>query len=231
MSAPPPLLDPADRTRIDAAVAAAARQSAVPLAAVVRESSGPYERAEDLTGLFVGSAVAVATWLLLPAAQTVGDSWAGYPGGVKLLLAAGAFLAAAVGGTAAASRSPALRRLFTSRRQMRRRVDQASQLAFATLPTRPSASSDAPGLLIYVSLYERRAALLADATTLEQLGQSTLNQLCRDLTHRLSRQPIAEAVETIIRDAADRLPAATNSRDQQQLPPGSQQSLASVVAA
>ena len=54
------------------------------------------------------------------------------------------------------------------------------------------------GLLIYVSIFERTAAIVADEAILEKLGQGAIDGLCRQLVNRLKHgEPIAALCATI----------------------------------
>jgi putative membrane protein len=61
------------------------------------------------------------------------------------------------------------------------------------------------GLLIYISLYEHMAAVLADRNVLEKLGQQALDDLCRELTDILPTNHPADALRQVIQSAGDRL--------------------------
>ena len=50
------------------------------------------------------------------------------------------------------------------------------------------------GLLIYVSLYERMAAVLADQSIVDKLGQDALDELCAALTKKLRDLHPADAI-------------------------------------
>ncbi len=41
------------------------------------------------------------------------------------------------------------------------------------------------GVLLYVSLFERMAAVIADQGILDKLGQENIDELCREFTQRL----------------------------------------------
>jgi putative membrane protein len=64
------------------------------------------------------------------------------------------------------------------------------------------------GLLIYVSLFERMAAVLADEAVTERLGQPALDALRDQLTAALAAQSLADALCATITAAGPRLAAA-----------------------
>ena len=212
--------DEQDRQRIDAAIAEAEAQSSAQIVPVVAAASGRYDRAEDLFGLVVGLGAAAAVWLLLPDAQAGSDSWAGYTAGAKLGLMAGALLGGFVLGAVLASYAWLLRRPFTPRREMRDCVARAAAAAFFNQSLHTTSAGT--GLLIFVSLYERRAAVLADDAVLGALGQPALDGLCRDLTDLLADTDATEALCQTIRRAGQLLvehgPMASETPEDSPLP-------------
>jgi putative membrane protein len=66
-------------------------------------------------------------------------------------------------------------------------------------------TAGATGMLIYVSLFERMAAVIGDQTVVEQLGHGTLQELCDTLTADLRITKPPQALSTAIRAVGDRL--------------------------
>ncbi len=193
-----------DAQRIDHALRESKARTAVHIAPVIVRASGRYDRPEDMAGLVLGLLVALGVWLVLPDAQRGDDSWAGYSTTAKVTLMALALIAGFMLGSFIAGRWWSLRRLFTPRLQMRDSVERAAAAAFHAHLTAPAAArrDDAPGLLIYLSLYERRATLLADAIIEQAIGQAQLDTLCRDLTILMRQDNPGQAVSQTIRRAA-----------------------------
>jgi putative membrane protein len=53
------------------------------------------------------------------------------------------------------------------------------------------------GVLLYISLFERMGAVIADQGVVEKLGQPKIDELCRQFTERLrSDSPIEAVCET-----------------------------------
>lgn len=198
--------DEQDVQRINAAVAAAEAKTAAQIVPAVAACSGRYDRAEDIFGLLLGIALAAGVWLFLPDAEPGGDSWAGYTSGTKLAFMAAALLAGFVGGAALASHVWILRRPFVPKPEARRNVARAARGVFFDRSLHHTAAGT--GLLIYLSMDERRAVLLADRAVLEALTQPTLDTLCRDLTTLVRDADAAEALCQTIRRAGELLAAA-----------------------
>ena len=86
-----------DRNAINTAVAAAESKTSAEIVPVVADSSGRYDRAEDLCGLWLGLILMIITWILLPEPIREPGSW----GGPSLLCYPFALTAAVVFGAGA----------------------------------------------------------------------------------------------------------------------------------
>ncbi|MEM6458079.1 MAG: hypothetical protein AAF710_01670 [Planctomycetota bacterium] len=197
--------------RVASALDRATQQTGVGFAAEVAEASGRYDRAEDIVGLWLGLGLAAWVWFALPDAADAGPgSWAGVTEGGKFLAMAGALIAGFVGGAVAASYVPAIRRPFIPRREIHACVERAADAALAReLVTRSNPATDerARVLLFFVSVYERRAVVLADASTLERLGPTGVETLCRELTDRLAEGDIDAALAAVVQRGVSMLAA------------------------
>lgn len=204
------LLTPADRQRINEAVAAAEAQTSAEIVPVVALASGRYDRPEDVVGLWAALVALAATWSLLPG-ETHGE-WAGLPGWAHLVLL---LLSVAVGfviGAGLGMRVDWLRSLFTPDSQKHDEVlGRARQVFF---DARAHHTSGRTGLLIYISLFERRAAVLGDQAILEHLGSPAIDELRDELTAslKIKNHSLADALCEVISAAGPRLAEA--------LPPG-----------
>ena len=85
-----------------------------------------------------------------------------------------------------------LRRMFTLRNQMRDEVDGRAREVF--FDNRIHHTAGGTGILIYVSLYERMAVILADRQVVEQITQPTLDQICHGLAGKVGRGQATEAI-------------------------------------
>jgi len=197
------LFNDEQRQRIDKAVAQAESKTSAEIVPVVATASGRYDRPEDIVGLWLGVAGLVIAWLALPEATTGPGNWGGLPVWLKTVCAAGAVVVGFIIGAAVASRAGWLRRLFTPRRQMREEVEASARQVF--FDSRVHGTTGATGLLVYVSLYERMAAIIADQAVVDALGQPTLDELCREVTGRLRTTGPTEALCETVRAAGDRL--------------------------
>jgi putative membrane protein len=191
------------RQRIDQAVAEAESKTSAEIVPVVATASGRYDRAEDIVGLWFAAAAAVALWLLLPRASAETGSWGGLSlvwqivllvAGIGLAFVLGAMLGGSVGW---------LRRLFAPRKEMQDDVAARARAVF--FDNRCHHTAGAAGILLYVSLFEHMAAVIADQRVLEKLGQSVVDQLCAELTAGLHAGDPTDAFCRTIADAGQRL--------------------------
>jgi putative membrane protein len=197
------LFNDEEKQRIDHAVADAESRTSAEIVPVVATVSGRYDRPEDTFGLWLAAASVVVVWLVLPEAPAEAGSWGGLPAWLQAVcLVAGVVVAFIVGPTVA-SRVGWLRRLFSPRKQMREEVEAAARGVF--FDSRVHRTAGATGLLIYISLYERMAAVIADQAVTEAVGQPALDGLCRQLTRRLQSAGATEGLCETVRAAGEQL--------------------------
>jgi len=138
-----------------------------------------------------------------------GGTWTGYTASTKIAFMTVALLLGFIVGVALASRLWPLRRPLTPKAEMRSNVTRAASSAFFDQSLHHT--SGGTGLLIYLSMYERRAAILADAAVLDALGQPALDTLCRDLTALLAGTDPTEALCQTLRRAGEQLAVLPNT--------------------
>jgi putative membrane protein len=98
-----------------------------------------------------------------------------------------------------------VRRLFTPPQQMRDEVLLRARQVFFDHRVHHTAGSS--GVLIYLSLFERMAAVVGDQAILEKLGSTALDELCSQLTASLRVQDPTTAICETVRAAGERLGA------------------------
>jgi len=191
------------RRQIRQAVAQAESRTSAEIVPAVATASGRYDRPEDIVGLWLAMIALAVAWWLLPAAPTESGTWGGTPEWGRLLAMVAAAVAGFAAGTAVAGRVGWLRRLFTPRRQMRDEVAARARAVF--FDRRVYRTVAGTGLVVYVSLYERGAAVLADQSVLDKLGQAAIDELCAALTSRLREVHPADAICEVIGLAGEKL--------------------------
>lgn len=201
---------PADaRSTIERAVANAESKTSAEIVPVIAGSSGRYDRPEDMAGLWLGGVAAILIWCLYPVGP--GSDWGLSGPQLQAIAAAIVFLVGFFAGAIIAAKVGCLRYLFTPIQQMEDEVAARSRAVF--FDSRVHHTAGATGLLIYISRYERMAAVLADREILEKLGQPSLDDLCKSLTNRLRSGSIADAMAATIEAAGDKLGAVLPRMD------------------
>jgi putative membrane protein len=199
------LFDQQQRQSINMAVAEAESKTSAELVPIVATSSGRYDRPEDIVGLWVGLGAAVIVWAAFPETRMEPGSWGDISPAWKVAAMLAGVIAGFIAGVALATYVGWLRRLFTPRRQMRDEVEQRARSIF--FDNRIHRTAGATGLLIYVSLFERMAAVIADDAVTEKLGRTAISDLCAELTGNLRKGQIAPAICRALQSAAERLGA------------------------
>lgn len=196
----PTLFSVEEHSRVTRAVIEAEKLTAAEIVPVVAAESGRYDRAEDLCGVILGLVAMSVAWFV----------WTGIGVGqvdpasiwlwVALLVA---FLAGFMIGAAIASRVGTLRLLFTPRDEMIAEVDERARAIFFDQRIRQTVART--GVMLYLSLYEHRAEILADESVLNVLGQEGLDELCADLTQRVAKEGVIAALCAVIAQIGERL--------------------------
>lgn len=142
--------------RLGDAVGAAAERSAGSVCPVVAARSSHYERAADLVGVFAAVAVSVLLWR------------GAHDGIVGLHWLLPAQFVAFLFGALVLARSDWLRFAVAGRALMTQRVRDAAQR------TMTLGRTDKPCVLIYVSVFERQVAVLADESASAKIDSEAL---------------------------------------------------------
>ncbi len=187
------------------AVRTAEAKTSAEIVPVVARSSGRYDRPEDIVGLWVGVLAMAITWSLVPSAVNEPGDWSASSPFLQLLLLVSAMIAGFITGVCLAARLDWLRLLFTSHAQMVEEVELRSRSMFYDRRVHHTAAGS--GILIYVSLFERRAAVIADQAVLDALGQPALDAICLQLTNELKGSTVSHAMCQAIITTGDKLAA------------------------
>lgn len=187
---------PEQRRQVATAVAAAERTTSAEIVPCVATASGRYDRPEDIVGLWLAVIGLVVVCLCWPPKPVEPGSWDApsvwtFPA-VLAVVAVFGFVIGAV----AAARIGWLRRLFTPLRQMRDEVAQRAHAVF--FDQRIHRTAGATGVLLYVSLYERQAIVLADQAITDKLGPNALQDVCDTLTTQLRHSHPADAISQAV---------------------------------
>jgi putative membrane protein len=170
---------------------------------VIAGSSGRYDRPEDIVGLWLAIVGIIVVWFIFPSAKAEAGSWDTAEPVWELVALVAVTIVGFVLGAIIATRIGWLRRLFTPAKQMREEVfGRARQVFFDNRVYRTAAAS---GVLLYVSQYERMAAVIADQAIIDKLGQAQIDQTCADFTRLLSERTAVDALCETARSLGQRL--------------------------
>ncbi|MEX2142546.1 MAG: hypothetical protein WD894_25050 [Pirellulales bacterium] len=182
----------ADRERVNGAIREAESATSAEILPVVAQSSGRYDRAEDIVGLWFGGLAMIIVWMVYPLPESEPGNWdAPSPVWQLVALLAGA-LVGFMAGALIGERIHWLRRLFTPQAQMRDEVYGRARAVF--FDKRVHHTEGSAGVLLYVSLFEHMAAVIADQSILDKLGQEQIDGICSEFTDRLHRGTPTDAL-------------------------------------
>ncbi|NMB75504.1 MAG: hypothetical protein GYA21_10300 [Myxococcales bacterium] len=206
-----------DRASLRDAIQDAERSTSGELVCVLATQSGDYDRAEDLMGLWLGVGLLAAAWWLMSAAPTgewgpaeLRVTW------VELLFGLGLLFGGFVLGAALAARVGWLRRLLTTEAQMEAEVVRAAdRVYFQRNLGRTRART---GVLIYLSLFERRVRIVGDAAIAERLGDGDFVEVRDAILAGLRGGSLADGLRAGIRLCGEKLsrhfPRSADDRDE-----------------
>lgn len=187
----------AERQRVAQAIREGESKTSAEIVPVIARSSGRYDRPEDIVGLWLALVGILSVWFLLPSRTAKTGSWDTFGPSFEIVLLVAVTVVGFIVGAFVATRIGWLRRLFTPHRQMREEVfARARQVFFDNRVYRTEGST---GVLLYISLYERMAAVIADQQVIDKLGQAQIDQICTEFTRRLAAgTPIDALCETAV---------------------------------
>ena len=178
-----------------------ARTSAEIVCAVATES-GRYDRSEVLCGVVLAAISLVVAHTFRFFNQLEQGSFEEVPA-LGPAWQVGILVGGVVIGTVLASYWHGLRQVLVGSGIQREEVDRAATYVFAT--SGMTATRQGTGVLIYVSLFERRVVVLADHAALAVLGESGLETLRDTAVSHLKRGAMVDTFVETINQAADSL--------------------------
>ncbi len=200
-----------EKARVVKAVALAESKTSAEIVPVVATASGRYDRSEDIVWLFVGAILGVVVWLLFAVYSSPAPDWGLSLSALELPLIVIALVAGFVLGAFVASRALWLRALFTPRSQMRDEVAARARAIF--FDSRVHHTEGQTGVLVFVSLHERTATVIADKAVTEKVGQGALDEIRDTLVAKLKSGELTEAICAAIKTAGERLRPALPRKD------------------
>jgi len=190
-----------ERRLVNDAIVEAERATSAEIMVVVASASGRYDRSEDMAGLWLGLAALTVAWL---AFQRIADDWGDPDLRLGLLPIVLIVLGGFIAGAMIAAHVAWIRRFFTPRAEMEAEVNVRARQVFFDFRVRRT--KDRGGVLLFVSLFERIAVVLADDVAAEKLGAGAIEQLCNRLTEHLrGGANVAQAMSETVRSAGEQL--------------------------
>lgn len=194
--------------RVRGAIAQVERRTSAEFVCAVATESGRYDRAESIWGLLFGLVGMTLVSAGSAAAIQGTGSWSSgayFASSVKILGVIGGFVL----GSIMASVIRPLRMLLVSRSEMEAEVARAAAYVFGL--GRLRATQGGSGVLVYVSLCERRVVVLADEAAAKVVGQAGLDA-ARDaavacLKEGRHEETFIAAISSIEGALAEKLPA------------------------
>ena len=195
------LLTEEDKKAISLAIKAAEGTTSGEIVFAVQDASAHYHHAA-LQGALAGTVVAVAIYLSIPTEHTIGlILW------VELVAFAAFY--------ALFSYLP-WRRWFVSSRELNARVQQAAFMEFYASGLCRTRESN--GILVYLSLLERRVVVLGDRGIHEKMGdhhwEDVRDKIIRGIREGHAREGICAALESCGKALADHFPRRPDDIDE-----------------
>lgn len=205
-----------EKQAIEKSIHEAESRTRAEIVCAIATESGRYDRAESVGALII-SFLALAGVYALWGAWTPPGTWQGTaePG---LFLVLFVMTVGFIVGSLWLSRAYSVRRWLTGANEMERETQKAAGFVFCTHGLRRTRGQT--GLLIYVSLYERRVVVLSDDGIASALGTDFLNDLRNVTVAALKQGRPADAFQRSIELAVNRLaqPFPPASRDTDEIP-------------
>ena len=158
-----------DTKRIKQAIREAEDRTGCEIAAVIAESSGRYDRAEDVFGVLLSAIILTFLWLGLPMLDNPSSgAWSSQDAAILnlpviLLIMIGGFAF----GAFLATIFPILKTVFIARQEMAEEVARSAESCFYTSGLRHA--KHGAGVLIYLSRFEHMVQVIGDDATSDYL--------------------------------------------------------------
>ena len=183
------------RAEVAEAVREAESVTSAEIVTVLAPRSGRYERAEDLVGLVTAIvALAITSGVLAGGGGTE----------IRVLAVIASVLAVIAGyivGVVMAAQSDTLRRLFASAASQQERTDERARPSF--VDRRVNQTTGGTGIMVYVSLFERRGLIYADQAVRDHLPPGAVSELNDLVTQRVQAGDVAGAYRDAIARIAE----------------------------
>ena len=159
-----------DKRAVSEAIADAEKRTSGEIVPVVATRSGRYDRAEDMVGLLMALLGVTIVWLCFQGVAPSRADWeTGAVVAVSLPIVLATILVCFALGAALATYCPVIARPFLWSREIDEELRRAARQAF--FDCRVRRTQGGTGILIYVSLYERRVRVIGDDALAAKIDQ------------------------------------------------------------
>ena len=194
------IFDESRQPEIVACIERLENKTSAEIVCAVADESGRYDRAESIIGLvfallFFVAAPAVRLWLS-PSGDWFQPSLS--VGWQTLSLVVGFVI-----GSVIASYWHGLRRLVTSEKEMAEEANRAACVVFSKASV--GSAGNRCGLLLYLSLFERRVVVMADEAVRSALSDERIQQLCNLAVVEIKAGRIETVFETLMSEVEETL--------------------------
>lgn len=171
---------------------------------VIAITSGRYDRAEDILGLLAGSLLLSIVWGIFQGVNALPAEWGpDYQLRINLPLTIGLFLFGFAGGALAATLHPPLCKIFIRKREINEEVHRRAAEAFYRFGIANTIGKT--GVLIYISLFERRVVVLGDSVVAEKVSQDEWKNICADISEGIKSGKAFSGIKKAIIDCGSLL--------------------------
>lgn len=191
-----------EKKQIEEAIVEAESRTSAEIVCAVATASGRYDRGAALMGIVMGI-------VFLGLGDLILSVWGGEAGGwstgsgMAFVWQAIAVSAGFLVGQFLTKWLPALRRLVVADLEMEREVYRGAAQVFAE--EQIFSTRCAGGLLVYISLFERRVVVLADRAALEAVGQPFLETLRDVAIEHLKKGDRGQTLLSTVQQASEKL--------------------------
>lgn len=167
------LFNDADRAVIESAVREAEQKTSAEIIPVAATASGRYDRAEDIFGVLTALVLVAGCWIAFQGV-TYGGWGVSYRLNLAVLLLL--FIVGFIAGSAAATWVPMLKLPFIAREEIEHELERSAAAAFHRFELRRTDGGN--GVLLYISLFERRVLVLPDRSITARVAPESWNEVC-----------------------------------------------------
>lgn len=193
------LLKDSEKKQVEQAIADAEKETQAEIVCAIATESGRYERSMAISGLIFGIAALSILYILF--------TNAGFPkpgrGYHSLEWMIFSLCAGYLAGSYLASRIHPLKRLLTSEDEMGSEVRRSASYVFAIASV--SNTVKRSGILLYLSLFERRIVIAADQGVEKAIGPGNLDKLRENAESHMRRKEYLSAFTDTIKLATEML--------------------------